>query len=55
MENNAENVITWSELMKHNKSKDLDLWVLIDGGVYDVGTYLSEHPGGDDVLKLHGG
>lgn len=48
-----DKVITWTELMKHTKSSDL--WILIDGVVYDVGTYLAEHPGGDDILMLHGG
>lgn len=27
-----------------------DCWVIIDGKVYDVTTYLDEHPGGDYVL-----
>ncbi|KAF5727142.1 cytochrome b5 isoform Cb5-D [Tripterygium wilfordii] len=30
-------------------SKD-DCWVVIDGKVYDVSSYLDEHPGGDDVV-----
>ncbi|KAL2905358.1 Cytochrome b5 isoform A [Bienertia sinuspersici] len=36
------------EAAEHN-TKD-DCWVVIDGKVYDVTTYLDEHPGGDDVL-----
>ncbi|PSR88379.1 Cytochrome b5 like [Actinidia chinensis var. chinensis] len=39
---------TMQEASQHN-SKD-DCWVVIDGKVYDVSTYLEEHPGGDDVL-----
>lgn len=39
--------------MKHTKTSDV--WVLIDGTVYDVTTYLAEHPGGDDILMYHGG
>ncbi|KAF9597141.1 hypothetical protein IFM89_016129 [Coptis chinensis] len=36
------------EAGEHN-TRD-DCWVVIDGKVYDVTTYLDEHPGGDDVL-----
>ncbi|KAG0496201.1 hypothetical protein HPP92_000751 [Vanilla planifolia] len=36
------------EAAQHNKREDC--WVVIDGKVYDVTTYLDEHPGGDDVL-----
>ncbi|KAL2233497.1 UNVERIFIED_CONTAM: Cytochrome b5 isoform A [Sesamum indicum] len=36
------------EASEHN-TKD-DCWVVIDGKVYDVSSYLDEHPGGDDVL-----
>lgn len=39
---------TMHETSQHN-SKD-DCWVVIDGKVYDVSSYLDEHPGGDDVL-----
>ncbi|GMI75315.1 ARABIDOPSIS CYTOCHROME B5 ISOFORM A, cytochrome B5 isoform A [Hibiscus trionum] len=27
-----------------------DCWVVIDGKVYDLSSYLDEHPGGDDVV-----
>ncbi|GAB4840134.1 Cytochrome b5 isoform A [Ancistrocladus abbreviatus] len=36
------------EVSQHN-TKD-DCWVVIDGKVYDVSSYLDEHPGGDDVV-----
>ncbi|KAL8157363.1 cytochrome b5 [Apium graveolens] len=36
------------EVSLHN-SQD-DCWVTIDGKVYDVSSYMDEHPGGDDVL-----
>ncbi|KAF8389912.1 hypothetical protein HHK36_024431 [Tetracentron sinense] len=36
------------EASEHNTKEDC--WVVIDGKVYDVTTYLDEHPGGDDVL-----
>ncbi|XP_027153072.1 cytochrome b5 [Coffea eugenioides] len=39
---------TMQEAAQHNTSEDC--WVVIDGKVYDVSSYLNEHPGGDDVL-----
>ncbi|KAI8539393.1 hypothetical protein RHMOL_Rhmol09G0179700 [Rhododendron molle] len=36
------------EASQHNTNGDC--WVVIDGKVYDVSTYLDEHPGGDDVI-----
>ncbi|XP_060215077.1 cytochrome b5 [Lycium barbarum] len=41
-------LFTMEETSQHN-TKD-DCWVVIDGKVYDVSSYLDEHPGGDDVL-----
>ncbi|XP_011070917.1 cytochrome b5 [Sesamum indicum] len=41
-------IYTMEEASEHN-TKD-DCWVVIDGKVYDVSSYLDEHPGGDDVL-----
>ncbi len=40
--------ISLSELSKHNKSNDC--WVAIRGNVYDVTSYLDEHPGGADLI-----
>ncbi|PKI84240.1 hypothetical protein MVES_001553 [Malassezia vespertilionis] len=42
--------ITFEELCQHNKPEDL--WLLIDGKVYDVTAFLSEHPGGDEVMVV---
>ncbi|KAJ8760419.1 hypothetical protein K2173_015086 [Erythroxylum novogranatense] len=39
---------TMQEASQHN-TKD-DCWIVIDGMVYDVSSYLDEHPGGDDVV-----
>lgn len=36
------------EASTHNTKEDC--WVVIDGKVYDVTTYLDDHPGGDDVI-----
>ncbi|KAJ4974562.1 hypothetical protein NE237_007736 [Protea cynaroides] len=36
------------EAAQHNTGEDC--WVVIDGKVYNVTSYLDEHPGGDDIL-----
>ncbi|KAL9225869.1 hypothetical protein vseg_001746 [Gypsophila vaccaria] len=36
------------ETTEHNSTDDC--WVVIDGKVYDVTSYMEEHPGGDDVF-----
>ena len=41
-------VITYQELAKHN-SKD-DIWIEIDGLVYDVSNFMDEHPGGPAII-----
>ncbi|PON97226.1 Nitrate reductase NADH dependent [Trema orientale] len=41
-------LVSMAEASKHN-TKD-DCWVVIDGKVYDLSSYLDEHPGGDDVV-----
>ncbi|GKF43517.1 delta(8)-fatty-acid desaturase-like protein [Tanacetum coccineum] len=40
--------ITSEELQKHNKASDL--WILIQGKVYDVTEWVKIHPGGDIPL-----
>lgn len=44
---------TEEEVAEHN-TKD-DLWLIIHGGVYNVSSYLNEHPGGELVLLQNGG
>ncbi|KAI1301735.1 Cytochrome b5 [Halotydeus destructor] len=44
---------TEEEVASH-KTKT-DLWLIIHGSVYDVTSYLAEHPGGDIVLLQSGG
>ncbi|EPS63893.1 hypothetical protein M569_10892, partial [Genlisea aurea] len=36
------------EASQHNTRGDC--WIVVEGKVYDVSSYLDEHPGGDDVL-----
>ncbi|XP_031504778.1 delta(8)-fatty-acid desaturase-like [Nymphaea colorata] len=49
----AKRYITLQELQKHNSEKDL--WVSIQGKVYDVTGWLKDHPGGDlPLLNLAG-
>ncbi|CAO2835549.1 unnamed protein product [Amaranthus hypochondriacus] len=45
--------ITSEELKKHNKAGDL--WISIQGKVYDVTNWAKEHPGGDIPLLALGG
>jgi fatty acid desaturase/predicted heme/steroid binding protein len=45
-------VLTWEEVAKHNNSDDC--WLVVDGGVYDVTSWISQHPGGDVIATLAG-
>ncbi|MQL71528.1 hypothetical protein Taro_003870 [Colocasia esculenta] len=41
-------VLTLSDVSKHNTREDC--WLVIAGKVYNVSTFLEDHPGGDEVL-----
>ncbi|KAE8665569.1 Cytochrome B5-like protein [Hibiscus syriacus] len=41
-----------SEVMLHNKRTDC--WIIIKDKVYDVTSYVEEHPGGDAILAHAG-
>ncbi|CAK91615.1 unnamed protein product (macronuclear) [Paramecium tetraurelia] len=51
--NGEKRIVGWDELAEH--SNRTSLWVVIEGQVFDVTTYLAEHPGGDDILIKYGG
>ena len=45
----TDRVITAEELSKHYSTDDM--WMAINGKVYDVTKFLDDHPGGDEVMK----
>jgi cytochrome b involved in lipid metabolism len=46
-------VVTMEEVSRHNTKGDC--WMVIDGKVYDVTSFLENHPGGGSILAAHGG
>ncbi|KAL6900636.1 hypothetical protein ACP4OV_005312 [Aristida adscensionis] len=46
-------VYTKEDVSKHNTRKDC--WIIIKDKVYDVTSYVEEHPGGDAILNNAGG
>lgn len=44
---------TSAEVSKHTSAHDA--WVIINGKVLDITTWLEEHPGGEDVLLAAAG
>ena len=45
--------LSWEEIKKHNKRDDC--WVVVDGVVYDMTSFLDEHPGGRRLPLKHAG
>jgi len=48
-----DRVIQMKEVAEHKSESSL--WMVIHGLVYDVTSFLEDHPGGDEVLKDKGG
>ena len=49
----SNKTIRFSEVATHRTADSL--WFVIEDKVYDVTEFVSEHPGGRDVLKLNAG
>ncbi|VVC93412.1 unnamed protein product [Leptidea sinapis] len=43
-----DRIITLNEVAKHKNQSSV--WIIIHDSVYDVTSYLEEHPGGSDIL-----
>ncbi|EPQ28190.1 uncharacterized protein PFL1_04018 [Pseudozyma flocculosa PF-1] len=52
-EKSNQKTISMEELGQHSTNDNL--WLLIDGKVYDVSKFADEHPGGDEVLLTEAG
>ena len=56
-DNNKAKVFTWKEIQEHGS--ETDCWIVIeqDGvcGVYDVTSWLGDHPGGGEIILEYGG
>eukprot|EP00660_Eupelagonema_oceanica_P003174 gene3174-17065_t len=44
---------TKEEVAKHNTKKDC--WVIINGRVLDLTSFLPEHPGGKEAIAMYAG
>lgn len=48
-----EKSYTAAEVYEHKKATDL--WLTLDGGVYNMTDFLAQHPGGEEVLLKQAG
>jgi hypothetical protein len=46
-------MLSWEEISKHNSGDSC--WVVIRGTVYDMTTFLDDHPGGAKSILMYGG
>ena len=44
---------SWIEVKRHNSKNDL--WIVIDGYVYDITNFQRKHPGGSKVVNFYSG
>ena len=51
--NQVTNIFQWNEIKKHNTKSDL--WIVIDGYVYDITKFQAKHPGGNRVVNFYSG
>ncbi|KAL9953373.1 hypothetical protein ACROYT_G040782 [Oculina patagonica] len=49
----ADLLFSLQEVQRHNKVDDA--WIVIDGKVYDVSSYVAAHPGEKAILRNAGG
>ncbi|KAJ1326009.1 L-lactate dehydrogenase (cytochrome) [Microdochium nivale] len=45
--------ISWAEVQQHDKEGDI--WIVVDGHVYDMTAFALEHPGGPEIIVEHAG
>lgn len=48
----AQKTFTAEEVAKHNQKSDC--WTIISGSVYDLTSFIPDHPGGDEILRACG-
>ena len=49
----VEKVYTLAQIAEHSTNQSL--WLCINSGVYDITAYLNDHPGGSEIMLIHGG